>query len=153
MERIASFCVNHDLLTPGMYTSRVDGDITTYDVRMFTPNAGEYLAPAAAHTLEHLLATKARNSAAKEHVIYVGPMGCLTGFYFLVRDLSPEDSIALVQECMEFAASFAGEIPGASRVECGNYLMNDLVAAKKVAACMCRVLDGWKPEQLIYKNS
>lgn len=120
---------------------------------MFTPNAGEYLAPAAAHTLEHLLATKARNSAAKEHVIYVGPMGCLTGFYFLVRDLSPEDSIALVQECMDFAASFAGEIPGASRVECGNYLMNDLVAAKKVAACMCRVLDGWKPEQLIYKNS
>ena len=153
MERIASFCVNHDLLTPGMYTSRVDGDVTTYDVRMFTPNAGEYLAPAAAHTLEHLLATKARNSAAKEHVIYVGPMGCLTGFYFLVRELSPEETIALVQECMAFAASFEGEIPGASRVECGNYLMNDLVAAKKVAARMCRVLDGWKPEQLVYKNS
>ncbi len=151
MERIASFCVNHDLLTPGMYTSRVDGDITTYDVRMFVPNAGEYLSPAAAHTLEHLLATRARNSAFASHVIYVGPMGCLTGFYFLVRDLPPEDSITLVRECMEFAASFEGEIPGASRVECGNYLMNDLIAAQKTAARMCNVLDGWTPAQMVYK--
>ena len=83
MERIASFCVNHDLLEPGMYTSRADGDITTYDVRMFVPNAGEYLSPAGAHTLEHLLATKARNSGYAGHVIYVGPMGCRTGFYLL----------------------------------------------------------------------
>ncbi len=152
MERIASFCVNHDLLTPGMYTSRVDGDVTTYDVRMFVPNAGVYLSPAGAHTLEHLLATKARNSAYADHVIYVGPMGCLTGFYFLVRDLSPEDSIALVQECMMFAAGFEGEIPGASRVECGNYVMNDLIAAKRVAARMCGVLEGWTPEQMTYRT-
>lgn len=152
MERIASFCVNHDLLTPGMYTSRVDGDITTYDVRMFVPNAGEYLSPAGAHTLEHLLATKARNSDWAGQVIYVGPMGCLTGFYFLVRDLPPEEAIALVRDCMDFAADFEGDIPGASRQECGNYVMNDLVAAKKVAARMRETLRGWTPAQLAYRT-
>lgn len=152
MERIASFCVNHDLLTPGMYTSRVDGDITTYDVRMVVPNAGEYLYVPAAHTLEHLLATKARNSAFADRVIYVGPMGCLTGFYFLVRDMESADAIALVQECMAFAAAFEGEIPGAARVECGNYLMHDLTGAKRIASRMCAVLEGWKPEQLVYKT-
>ena len=85
-------------------------------------------------------------------MIYVGPMGCLTGFYFLVRDLSPEASIALVQECMAFAAAFEGDIPGASRAECGNYVMNDLVAAKKVAARMCKVLKGWTPEKMVYRT-
>lgn len=152
MERIASFCVNHDLLVPGMYTSRVDGDITTYDVRMVVPNAGEYLYPPAAHTLEHLLATKARNSAFADRVIYVGPMGCLTGFYFLVREMSPADAIALVRECMEFAAGFEGTIPGSARVECGNYQMHDLTGAKKIAARMRDVLCGWTPEMLAYKK-
>ena len=88
MKRIASFEVNHDVLTPGMYTSRIDGDITTYDVRMTLPNAGVYLEPAAAHTFEHLFATYMRNSRFAGHIIYCGPMGCQTGFYFLVRDLS-----------------------------------------------------------------
>lgn len=153
MERIASFCVNHDLLTPGMYTSRVDGDITTYDIRMVVPNEGEYLYPPAAHTLEHLLATKARNSAFADRVIYVGPMGCLTGFYFLVRDMEPADAISLVQECMAFAADFEGTIPGAARVECGNYRMHDLPGAKKIAARMSAVLDGWTPDRMVYKIS
>ena len=81
MERIASFCVDHTTLLPGMYLSRQDGpngEILTWDIRMKRPNQGSYLSPAAAHTLEHLFATRARNSRWKDGVIYVGPMGCLT---------------------------------------------------------------------------
>lgn len=95
MKRIASFEVNHDKLKPGMYTSRIDGDITTYDIRMVYPNAGTYIQPAAGHTFEHLFATYARNSKFADQIIYCGPMGCQTGFYFLVRDMKPSDAIAL----------------------------------------------------------
>lgn len=150
MKRIASFEVNHDTLTPGMYTSRVDGDITTYDVRMVKPNGGTYLDPAASHTFEHLFATYTRNSRFADHIIYCGPMGCQTGFYFLVRDLDPADAIALVQESMGFIAAYTGEIPGASRIECGNYLLHDLEGAKAIAANMQKVLENWTPAQLQY---
>ena len=153
MKRIASFEVNHDLLTPGMYTSRVDGDITTYDVRMVTPKGGVYLEPAASHTFEHLFATYVRNSKFAEHIIYAGPMGCQTGFYFLVRDLEPTDAIRLVKETMDFVAAFSDhQIPGVSRIECGNYLLHDLEGAKKIARSMQPVLQDWTPEDLIYKK-
>ena len=152
MKRIASFEVDHDLLTPGMYTSRVDGDITTYDVRMFYPNAGEYLYPAAAHTFEHLFATYVRNTALSDHIVYVGPMGCLTGFYFLVRDLDPAEAIRLVRETMDFVLGFEGTIPGSSQVECGNYQMHDLVGAQKIAARMKDVLADWTVADLVYKT-
>ena len=85
MKKIASFTVNHDKLKKGMYVSRIDGDVVTYDIRMKTPNAGDYLTNGAMHTFEHLFATYARNSAYSDAVIYVGPMGCRTGFYFLLR--------------------------------------------------------------------
>ncbi len=152
MKRIASFEVNHDLLTPGMYTSRVDGDITTYDIRMVRPNGGVYLQPAASHSFEHLFATYTRNSRFAAHIIYCGPMGCMTGFYFLVRNLPPADAIALVQESMAFIAAYEGDIPGASRVECGNYLLQDLEGARKIAASMIPVLDGWTEADLVYKS-
>lgn len=152
MKRIASFEVDHDLLTPGMYTSRVDGDITTYDVRMVLPNGGEYLYPAAAHTFEHLFATYVRNTPLSDHVVYVGPMGCLTGFYFLVRDLDPAEAIRLVRETMDFVLSFEGVIPGSSKVECGNYLMHDLTGAKKIAARMAPILKDWTPADLVYQT-
>lgn len=152
MKRIASFEVDHDLLTPGMYTSRVDGDITTYDVRMVLPNGGEYLYPAAAHTFEHLFATYVRNTPLSDHVVYVGPMGCLTGFYFLVRDLDPTEAIRLVRETMDFVLSFEGVIPGSSKAECGNYLMHDLTGAKKIAARMAPILKDWTPADLAYQT-
>ena len=98
MERIASFCVDHNTLVPGMYLSRKDGDVLTWDIRMKTPNKGSYLSPACAHTIEHLFATYARNSKWSEHVIYVGPMGCLTGFYLLTRGLTDAEALALTQE-------------------------------------------------------
>ena len=109
MKRIASFSVNHDKLENGMYISRIDGDVVTYDLRMKKPNGGDYLPNGALHTLEHLLATHARNSALAEHVIYVGPMGCRTGFYVLLRDaVTPERALALVREGLAFVASFEG---------------------------------------------
>ncbi|MCI7124709.1 MAG: S-ribosylhomocysteine lyase [Agathobaculum sp.] len=152
MKRIASFAVNHDKLKPGMYTSRIDGDVTTYDIRMVYPNAGTYIDPAAGHTFEHLFATYARNSRFEDKIIYCGPMGCQTGFYFLVRDFAPRDAIELVRETMDFVAAFEGEIPGASRVECGNYKLHDLAGAKRLAASMQPVLRDWTEEKLVYEK-
>ncbi|MBQ4464889.1 MAG: S-ribosylhomocysteine lyase [Oscillospiraceae bacterium] len=153
MKTIQSFTINHDILGKGMYTSRVDGDVVTYDIRMKIPNNPEndYLTNGAAHTFEHLFATYARNSAASDKVVYVGPMGCLTGFYFLVRDtLSPAETIRLVQESFAFIRDYSGEIPGSKKIECGNYKLHDLDGAKKIAADMCEVLRNWTVEQLVY---
>lgn len=153
MKTIASFTVNHDILEKGMYLSRIDGDVVTYDIRMKKPNGGDYLTNGALHTFEHLFATYARNSRFSDSVIYVGPMGCRTGFYFLLRDsVSQEDSIALVQESFAFLRDFEGEIPGSKRWECGNYREHDLPGAKAVAADMLQVLAGWRPEQLKYRE-
>lgn len=153
MKKIASFTVNHDTLEKGMYISRIDGDIITYDIRMKKPNGGDYLDMRAAHTIEHLFATFARNSEFGADVIYVGPMGCKTGFYLLTRDtISYENAIKLVQESMDFIKNYEGEIPGNTRRECGNYLYHDLVGARKLAKDMCAVLNGWKVEDLQYKE-
>ena len=153
MKRITSFTVNHDLLDKGMYLSRVDGDIVTYDIRMKKPNGGDYLEMPAAHTLEHLFATYARNSEGGEQVIYVGPMGCRTGFYLLVRDaLSHTQAIQMVREAMAFIAGYEGEIPGNSRVECGNYLEHDLAGAKALGAEMAKVLATWQEKDLEYNR-
>ena len=106
MERIASFCVDHTKLDRGMYLSRQDGDVLTWDIRMKKPNQGDYLTTGAAHTLEHLFATYARNSACKDGVIYVGPMGCRTGFYLLTRGLTPAEALALTVDSFRFMAAF-----------------------------------------------
>ena len=151
MKTIASFTINHDLLDDGMYTSRVDGDVVTYDVRMKKPNAGEYLEDSGLHTFEHLFATFARNSEYSDSVVYVGPLGCRTGFYFLVRDsISPEKAINIVYDAFCFIADFEGTIPGSERKECGNYVAHDLVAAKKYAKDMLPILRDWTVEKLVY---
>ncbi|MBR2175929.1 MAG: S-ribosylhomocysteine lyase [Clostridia bacterium] len=153
MKTIASFTVNHDKLDRGMYTSRIDGDAVTYDIRMKKPNNGDYLENGALHTIEHLFATYVRNGSLSDNIIYVGPMGCRTGFYLIVRDsIRPADAIRLVQQTFEFIAGFEGEIPGNQRQECGNYLEHDLDGAKKEAALMIDVLKDWTEDQLKYKN-
>ena len=152
MKRIASFSVNHDTLEKGMYVSREDGDVITYDIRMKKPNAGDYLSSPAAHTIEHLFATYARNSDFTDNVIYVGPMGCRTGFYLLLRySVSRADAIKLVKDSMAFIKDFTGEIPGSKREECGNYKEHDLQGAKLVAADMLSVLADWQEKNLAYK--
>lgn len=150
MERIASFCINHDTLLPGMYISRVDGDVITYDVRFVRPNTPPYLPTPAMHTIEHLIATFVRNSAHKDGIIYFGPMGCRTGFYFLTRGLSHPQAIGLMQQALAFTAAFEGDIPGASAAECGNWMEHDLPTARQLAAQMAAVLENYTEEQLKY---
>ena len=153
MQKIASFTVNHDTLEKGMYVSRIDGDVITYDIRMKKPNGGDYLSSSAMHTFEHLFATYARNSQFKDEIIYVGPMGCRTGFYLLTRDsVTKENAITLVQESMAFIRDFQGVIPGNTARECGNYLDHDLDGAKAVAEDMANVLKNWKKQDLAYKE-
>ena len=153
MKKIASFTVNHDTLEKGMYISRIDGDVVTYDIRMKKPNGGDYLNMSAAHTLEHLFATYARNSQYGDKIVYVGPMGCRTGFYLLTRDtLTHAQAIAIVQESMAFIRDFKGEIPGNKKEECGNYLDHDLVGAKEIGGEMYAVLENWTEKDLQYKE-
>ena len=152
MQKIASFQINHDTLEKGMYISRIDGDVVTYDIRMKKPNGEDYFQMSAAHTVEHLFATYARNSTFGKDIVYVGPMGCRTGFYLLVRDgLSHENAIKLVQESMAFIRDFEGEIPGSKKEECGNYLDHDLAGAKALGRDMSAVLQGWTVSDLQYK--
>lgn len=151
MERIPSFSVDHTKLQKGMYISRIDApDIVTYDIRMKLPNQGDYFSTGGMHTLEHIFATYARNSSVKNHVVYVGPMGCRTGFYLIVKALLHHDAITLVQSAMAFVAGFEGEIPGASEVECGNWQDQNLGEARIVATDMQQVLQGWTPQMLSY---
>ena len=152
MKKIASFTVNHDLLTRGMYISRIDGDVVTYDIRMKIPNGGDYLSPSAMHTIEHIFATYARNSEWADEVLYVGPMGCRTGFYLLLRDkVSYADAITLTKNAFAAVRDFEGEIPGNKKEECGNYLDHDLVGAKAEGKAFCEVLKSWTSADMQYK--
>lgn len=153
MERIASFTVNHNVLKKGMYTSRIDDDIVTYDIRMARPNSDEYLENDAIHTFEHLFATYARNTEQADQVIYIGPMGCRTGFYLLVRDtITPTMAIKLVKNSCEFIAKYTGEIPGSTPKECGNAAEHNLEKAKALGQMMKEVLANWSVPQLVYPD-
>ena len=150
MNKIASFTVNHDTLQKGMYISRIDGDIVTYDIRFVRPNVPPYLPTPAMHTIEHLAATFVRNSAHKDSIIYFGPMGCRTGFYFLTRSLPHETAIELMTQTMVFIAAYEGDIPGVSAEECGNWLEHDFESARRWAASMAAVLENYSTDRLIY---
>lgn len=150
MEKIKSFQVNHNTLQKGLYISRVDRDVVTYDLRMKTPNGGDYLDCNAMHTIEHLFATYVRNTALSDKIIYVGPMGCRTGFYFLVCDLQPGAVLHLLRETFRFIADFSGEIPGSRPEECGNYKAHDLPLAKKEAAAYLAVLQTCTEDKMAY---
>ena len=142
MERITSFCVDHDYITEGIYISRIDGDITTYDMRTRRPNnpEGDYMDNLTMHSLEHMFATYIRNSSIGSSVIYFGPMGCRTGFYLLVRDTENEVVLASVLDVLEKISKHDGEMFGASRKECGNYRELSLDAAKAEAARYLQIL-------------
>lgn len=151
MEKIASFMINHDTLVAGIYTSRIDfDDVITYDIRFCRPNAGRYLSPAGAHTIEHIFATWVRSCELANQVVYFGPMGCLTGFYLILKGAAPEKAIEAIQTGMAFVRDFEGAIPGAEKVECGNYLMHDIIAAKREATQFCEAVANWNVKKLIY---
>ena len=152
LKRIASFEVNHNVLERGIYISRIDKDITTYDIRMKLPNKNDYLATAAMHTIEHIVATFVRNSAYSDRIIYFGPMGCRTGFYLLTRDIPENEVISLIFDAFSFLAEFRGEIPGTTAIECGNYLEHNLETAKDEARNYLPVIENYSVEQLAYKK-
>ena len=128
--KIASFTVDHDLLTEGIYVSRIDGDITTYDLRTRVPNAGDYMDNLTMHSVEHMFATYVRASKIAERIVYFGPMGCQTGFYLLVRNADNDEVLSTVKGVLSKIVGHDGEMFGAVRRECGNYLNLDLAAAK-----------------------
>ena len=134
---IASFQVDHTRIGYGIFVSRRDrvggACVTTFDVRMKRPNAEPAIHANAMHTIEHVVATYLRNSSFRDHVVYWGPMGCLTGFYFLTsteREIGPREVEPLVRAAFRHLANYRGPVPGATPVNCGNYRFHDLPVAK-----------------------
>lgn len=157
MKKITSFTIDHLKLTPGIYVSRKDmaGEtvITTFDIRMTSPNDEPVMNTAEVHTIEHLGATFLRNhSEYADKVLYFGPMGCRTGFYLLLTgDYSSSDIVPLMKEMFSFIASYEGEIPGASARDCGNYLDMNLPMARFLAKRYLHdVLTDIQDSQLYY---
>lgn len=152
MERIASFTVDHNKLLPGLYLSRRDGDVVTFDLRFKKPNTGDLLTNSEMHSVEHLVATLLRNSREKDAVVYFGPMGCQTGFYFLFDGsrLSLEGAVALLKEVFAAAGAFQGEMPGKSAVECGNYINLDVETGRAVCKFYADLIADWTAERLSY---
>ena len=140
MKRIQSFCVDHDYIDEGIYVSRIDGDITTFDMRTRKPNMGDYMDNITMHSLEHMFATYIRNSDIGNNVIYFGPMGCRTGFYLLTRDIPKERVLEETVTVLEKIIAHEGEVFGATRKECGNYLELDIEAARAEASRYLAIL-------------
>ena len=149
---IASFTVNHEILDPGFYISRIDCNITTYDLRTRRPNCGDYMDHSTMHSVEHMFATLVRNSEIKNDVIYFGPMGCQTGFYLLVKDHKPVEVFETVKTVIKDVLAYDGEIFGNSAVECGNYRTLSLEAAKKELAAYLEVLEKVEEKDFVYKK-
>lgn len=146
IKRIASFEVDHNKLDRGLYISRVDGDITTYDMRMRRPNSDDYLSDVAMHTFEHMLATFIRSGPLASDIIYAGPMGCRTGFYLLVRNADDHAVWQELRRVMQCIIDHEGEVFGQSAVECGNYLCLELGSAKTEAEAYLAVLGDSCPD-------
>ena len=152
MQKIARFTVDHNLLDPGIYVSRRDGDITTYDLRTRKPNDGNYMDNLTMHSVEHLFATFVRNSEIKDSVIYFGPMGCQTGFYLLTKDVPDEKVLEITLSILADIASYEGEMPGNSAVECGNYRNLSVDAARLECSRYLDVLKN-KTNDFKYKEN
>ena len=156
MEKITSFTIDHIRLQPGLYVSRKDAvgseTVTTFDLRLTSPNEEPVMNTAEVHTIEHLAATFLRNDSAwKDRVLYFGPMGCRTGFYLLLSgDLSSQDVLPLVTDCFRFIRDYRGEVPGASPRDCGNYLDMNLSMANYWGRRYTALLENISPDRLTY---
>ena len=156
MKPIASFTINHLTLLPGVYVSRKDavGDsvVTTFDLRVTRPNAEPVMNTAEVHTIEHLAATFLRNHAEfGSRIVYFGPMGCRTGFYLLLAgDYESKDILPLLRELFTFIRDYNGEVPGASAIECGNYLDMNLPMANYYGKKYLEVLEHITPDRMVY---
>ena len=152
MQKIASFTVDHRFISERIYISRIDGDITTYDVRMRKPNTQNVMSNALMHSFEHLFATFMRNGNLSDDVIYVGPMGCQTGFYVLIRNAENSAVLSEIKRVLMEIAKYDGEMPGASEIECGNYRNLDVNLAKKEAAEFLEKIKDETEKDLVYET-
>ena len=150
MKKKTSFTVDHTKMTEGMYISRSDGDITTYDLRMRIPNGGDYIGVGAMHTMEHMFATFIRNSTISDDVIYFGPMGCQTGFYLLIRNANQIRVFEEIKKVLKNILEYNGEVFGNSEIECGNYKTLDLSLAHNEARRYLDVLEKWTDMSFSY---
>ncbi len=153
MKKIASFTVDHRFIEPGIYVSRIDDDITTYDLRTRKPNADDFMDDSTMHTLEHLFATYVRNSAIGSKVIYFGPMGCATGFYLLVRNADNAETLQVVKEVLKKVIEHKGEVFGNSEIECGNYKTLKLVSSVSEAKRFLNALEQNPNIDFSYANA
>ena len=156
MEKITSFTIDHIKLQPGLYVSRKDKvgaeTVTTFDLRLTSPNEEPVMNTAEVHTIEHLAATYLRNEPVwKDKVLYFGPMGCRTGFYLLLAgDRSSAEVIPLVKDCFRFIGDFRGKIPGTSAKDCGNYLDMNLPMANFWGRKYAQLLETVDESRLVY---
>lgn len=150
MEKITSFTVDHNTLETGVYISRIDDNITTFDMRFIKPNTPPFLPNPVMHTIEHLFATYSRNSNYSDKVVYFGPMGCRTGFYFLVKDMDNDTALQLIKDTIRQCMEHTGDIPGNTAIECGNYLEHDVPGAMKALNDYYNTIKNYKTCQLDY---
>ena len=156
MEKITSFTIDHIKLEPGLYVSRKDKvgteTITTFDLRLTSPNDEPVMNTAEVHTIEHLAATYLRNDPTwKDKVLYFGPMGCRTGFYLLLwGDYCSRDVLEPVKACFRFVRDYRGEVPGASAKDCGNYLDMNLSMANYWGGRYVSLLENIDDSRLVY---
>ncbi len=156
MEKITSFTIDHIRLQPGLYVSRKDRvgaeTVTTFDLRLTSPNEEPVMNTAEVHTIEHLAATYLRNESQWQNkVLYFGPMGCRTGFYLLLSgDYTPQQVLPLVQDCFRFVAEFQGDVPGASAKDCGNYLDMNLPMANFWGRRYSELLENIDKSRMVY---
>ena len=150
MKKIASFTVDHRFIKEWIYISRIDGDITTYDIRMRKPNTGNVMSNALMHSFEHLFATFMRNGNLADDTVYVGPMGCQTGFYLLVRNANHGEVLKEVKRVLGEIADYKGEMPGASEIECGNFRNLDVTLAAQEAKRYLEVIKEETEEEINY---
>lgn len=150
LQKIASFQIDHTRLQRGLYLSREDGDVRTWDLRMRRPNVEPVMTNAAIHSIEHLIATFLRSGERADGILYFGPMGCRTGCYLLTRGLSDAEVGAALRDAFARLAAYEGEVPGASESECGNWREHDLEGAKDEAKRYLPVLEAWTPAKASY---
>ena len=153
MKTIPSFQIDHNILTKGIYISRIDDDITTYDIRMREPNREAVMDNSAIHTIEHLFKTYNATTKYSEDIIFFGAMGSRTGFYLLTRNLSDNYSIELIKDGFRYIAEYWGVVPKANPNECGNCLEHNLPQAKLEAKSFLEIIENWTKEQLEYPKA
>ncbi|MBR7072438.1 MAG: S-ribosylhomocysteine lyase [Eubacterium sp.] len=146
----SSFSVDHEILKPGIYIKKIDGDITTYDIRMKAPNQGDYLTNSALHTIEHIFKAFLKNTEFADNIVYFGPMASRTGFYLLTKRLTDNYSIQLIKDAFAHISEFWGRIPEASHKDCGNCLEHNMPQAKEESKKYLEIIQNWTKDDLKY---